>query len=39
MDVIKKVDENDFLKTIKFYLQKRYYIDISIENIKKMDYK
>jgi endonuclease/exonuclease/phosphatase family metal-dependent hydrolase len=34
MDVIKKVDENDFLKTIKFYLQKRYYIDISIDNIK-----
>ena len=34
MDIIKKVDENDFLKTIKFYLQKRYYINISTENIK-----
>jgi endonuclease/exonuclease/phosphatase family metal-dependent hydrolase len=34
MDVVKKVDENDFLKTMKFYLQKRYYINISIEDIK-----
>ena len=35
MDVIKKVNENEFLKTIKFYLEKRYYISLSIENIKK----
>jgi endonuclease/exonuclease/phosphatase family metal-dependent hydrolase len=35
MDIIKKVDENDFLKTIKFYLNKRYFIDISVENIRK----
>jgi endonuclease/exonuclease/phosphatase family metal-dependent hydrolase len=35
MDIIKKVDENDFLKTVKHYLDKRYYIDLSIDNIKK----
>ena len=34
-DIVKKVDENEFLRTVKHYLKTRYYIDISIENIKK----
>jgi endonuclease/exonuclease/phosphatase family metal-dependent hydrolase len=33
-DVIKKVDETEFLKTVKFYLLKRYFIDLSTTNIK-----
>jgi hypothetical protein len=34
-DIVKKIDENEFLRTVKHYLKTRYYIDISIENIKK----
>jgi endonuclease/exonuclease/phosphatase family metal-dependent hydrolase len=34
-DIIKLVNKNTFLSTVKHYLEKRYYIDISLENIEK----